>query len=78
MTAKPFTAPVCELLDPELHPPPRGVLLQVVTIGGVLVRSQWSDAWGIAWGPIPKIPETVKQRQREKLARLIAENEESK
>lgn len=40
MTAKPYTAPVCELLDPELHPPPRGVLLQVVTIGGVLVKSQ--------------------------------------
>lgn len=71
MTAKPYTAPVCELFDPELHPPPRGVLLQVVTIGGVLVNSQWSDAWGIAWGPLPQIPETVKQRQREIAERLL-------
>ena len=72
MTAKPCTAPVCELFDPEIHPPPRGVLLLVVTVGNVLIKAPWSDGM-IAWGPLPQIPETVKQRQRDTLARLIAE-----
>lgn len=71
MTAKPYTAPVCELFDPELHPPPRGVLLLVATVGNVLIKAQWSDGM-IAWGPLPQIPETVKQRQRDMLARLIS------
>ena len=42
MTAKPYTAPVCELLDPLIHQPPRGVQLLVVTRGGVLIKAPYS------------------------------------
>lgn len=64
MTAKPYTAPVCEPLDPMIYPPPRGVQLLVVTRGGVLIKAPWAPDM-IAWGPLPQIPESVKQRQRE-------------
>lgn len=76
MTAKPYTAPVCELFDPLPYPPPRGVLLLVVTVGNMLIKAHWSDDM-IAWGPLPQIPETVKQRQRDALARLIEQSEKS-
>ena len=68
----PLTAPVSVLLDPVDHPPPRGVQLLCVTIGCVLVRSQWTGDM-IAWAPLPRLPESVKQRQREKRAAAAAD-----
>lgn len=69
MTKRPqdtiITAQVSELLDPEIHPPPRGVQLLVVTRGGVVIKAPWA-ADCIAWGYLPKIPESVKARQRAK------------
>ena len=70
MTARPPHRPVAELLDPLTHTPPRGVQLLVVTRGGVLIKAPWAPDM-IAWGPLPQIPETVKQRQREIAERLI-------
>lgn len=44
MTGRPrdtiITAPVAELLDPEIHTPPRGVQLLVVTRGGVVIKAR--------------------------------------
>ena len=39
MTAKPYTAPVCELLDPEIHPPPRGVIDWLIVKTATLPKS---------------------------------------
>lgn len=43
-----------------------GVQLLVVTRGGVLIKAPWASDC-IAWGYLPRIPESVKQRQRELL-----------
>lgn len=59
------TVPVTELLDPEIHPPPRGEPLLVINPGGVLHRSQWYDG-AMAWGHLPKIPMSVKNRHSPK------------
>lgn len=55
------TAPVAELLDPLINPPPKGVTLLVINPGGVLIKSTWFDG-AIAWGYLPKIPQSVKDR----------------
>ena len=70
MTANPLTAPVAELLDPLTHTPPRGMQLLVVTRGGVLIKAPWAPDM-IAWSPLPRLPESVKQRQREIAERLL-------
>lgn len=57
-----LTAPVAELLDPLEHPPPRGQTLLVINEGGVLLKSHWY-AGALAWGPLPRIPASVKARQ---------------
>lgn len=62
----PPTADVSELFDPLERKPPTGVQLLVVTRGGVLVKAPWASDC-IAWGYLPRIPESVKQRQRELL-----------
>jgi len=51
-----------EMLDPWLHPPPRGVTLLVINEGGVLIKSAWYEG-ALAWAPCPRIPKTVKARQ---------------
>ena len=77
MTVRPkdtiITAPVAELLDPEIHTPPKGVQLLVVTKGGVVIKAPWA-ADCIAWGYLPRIPESVKAREREKAAALLVRN----
>jgi hypothetical protein len=74
MTARPqdtiITAQVSELLDPEIHPPPKGVQLLVVTRGGVVIKAPWA-ADCIAWGYLPRIPESVKARERAKADALL-------
>lgn len=37
------------------------------------LKAQWSDGM-IAWGPLPQIPESVKQRQREIAERLLVKD----
>lgn len=59
------TAPVTELFDPLLHPPPRGASLLLINEGGVLVIGQWYDG-ALAWGYKPKIPQSVKDRTSRK------------
>lgn len=59
------TTPVTELFDPEIHPPPKGTMLLVVNQGGVLIKSTWfKDA--MAWGYLPQIPQSVKNRHSPK------------
>ena len=62
---KPPTASVTELYDPLINPPPRGETLLVVNPGGVLHRSTWYDG-AMAWGYMPKIPQSVKDRHNPK------------
>lgn len=69
-----ITAKVAELLDPEIHPPPRGVQLLVVTRGGVVIKAPWA-ADCIAWGCLPKLPESVKARERAKAEALLVKDE---
>lgn len=54
------------LNDPEVTAPPTGVLLLVVNPGGVLHKSLWYEG-AIAWGPLPTIPQSVKDRWQAKI-----------
>lgn len=58
---KPKTAPVTELFDPLIHQAPKGETLLIIQEGGVLIKSQWYDG-ALAWGYLPKIPKSVKDR----------------
>ncbi len=62
---KPPTAQVTELFDPEIHPPPAGETLLVINPGGVLTKSTWYDG-AMAWGYLPRIPQSVKLRHSQK------------
>ena len=49
--------------DPEKEPPPRGVMLLLYTIGGIVVRGQWLDNAGfLAWAPLPKVPDWLREK----------------
>jgi hypothetical protein len=78
MTGRPkdaiITAPVAELLDPEIHTPPKGVQLLVVTRGGVIIKAPWASDC-IAWGYLPKLPESVKARQLAKAEALLVRDQ---
>lgn len=74
MTTRPkdtiLTAQVTEMYDPLIYPPPRGVPLLVSTPGECTIKSPWFTGC-IAWGYLPKLPESVKARQREIAERLL-------
>ena len=55
------TAKVAELFDPLVHTPPVGAMLLVINPGGVLTKSTWYKG-ALAWGYLPKIPQSVKDR----------------
>ena len=55
------TAHVTELYDPLVNAPPRGAMLLVINEGGVLIKSAWYEG-ALAWGYLPRIPESVKAR----------------
>lgn len=56
------TAPVTELFDPLIYPPPRnGEQLLLINRGGVLIIGPWHDGF-LAWGFKPRIPDSVKAR----------------
>lgn len=59
------TASVTVLFDPLLYPPPVGQTLLVVNPGGVLTKSTWYEG-AMAWGYLPKIPDSVKLRHSQK------------
>lgn len=61
MSDKYQTAPVSELIDPLVQMAPKGTKLLVVNPGGVLLVSEWF-AGAVAWGPMPKLPASVKER----------------
>jgi hypothetical protein len=46
---------------PEDHPPPLGVKMLLLNSGGVCVMGTWAD-WAVAWAPLPRIPDNIKQR----------------
>ena len=58
---KPTTVHATELFDPLIKPAPKGATLLIIQEGGVLIKSQWYEG-AIAWGYLPKIPQTVKDR----------------
>lgn len=64
------TSEVTELYDPDIHPPPTGQILQVVTPGGVLIKGFWFDGC-LCWGYMPKIPATVKAKMIAKIDRIL-------
>lgn len=39
--------------------PPLGVKMLLLTPGGVCVIGAW-ETWAIAWAPLPKVPEHIK------------------
>lgn len=61
-----LTANVVELIDAHEMPPAVGSCVLVLTIGGVLTKTEWkSDSlkYFDAYCEHPKIPESVKKRQ---------------
>lgn len=57
------TNPNWELFDPDIRPAPRGKDLLLINEGGVLITGTWYDG-ALAWGDKPRIPESVKLKQR--------------
>jgi hypothetical protein len=45
---------------PDDEIPPRGVKMLLLNAGGVCVIGTWTD-WAVAWAPLPKVPEHIKQ-----------------
>ena len=70
------TEQVTELYDPELYPPPRGKMLLLINEGGKLIEGCWYEG-ALAWGYKPRVPATVKARQRRKMAALLAKKPET-
>lgn len=59
-----------EAYDAELYPPPKNVLLLCITKYGILQKSRFIDNWHVAWYPLPREPQTVKDRR----SKLMTEN----
>lgn len=57
----PVTAPVAYWLDPAESPPPQACKLLLLTQGGVAVLGHWGDDC-VAWSPLPKIPQRLKEK----------------
>ncbi len=57
------TSEAPEYYDPEKVKPPLGVLLWVMTTGGVAIRAHWKDNAGfLAWYPLPSSPAWLKDK----------------
>lgn len=57
-----LTAPTSHLLDADEHPPPRGTTLLVLSKYGVLTKGQFTYGFHVAWAPLPKVPNSVKEK----------------
>lgn len=62
MTEKIPTAPVTELYDAALFPPPKARKLVVASKYGVTTVGTFQPGFHVAWGYMPKLPATVKER----------------
>lgn len=47
--------------DPDQDIPPLGVKLLLLNPGGVCIVGTWAD-WAVAWAPLPKLPEHIKDK----------------
>jgi hypothetical protein len=47
--------------DPDQGIPPLGVKLLLLNPGGVCIVGTWAD-WAVAWAPLPKLPEHIKDK----------------
>lgn len=47
--------------DPSVEPAPTATKVLALTPGGVAVIGTWA-AWAVAWAPLPKIPESLKEK----------------
>jgi hypothetical protein len=45
---------------PHEDTPPLGVKMLLLNGGGVCVIGTWGD-WAVAWAPLPKVPEHIKE-----------------
>lgn len=70
------TSLVTELYDPEIYPPPKSKMLLLINEGGKLIEGMWYEG-AQAWGYKPRIPETVKARQRARMAALLTKKPET-
>jgi hypothetical protein len=51
---------------PSDEQPPRSKKLLLLSPGGVVVIGHWAD-WAVAWAPLPKIPQPIKDKLYERL-----------
>lgn len=56
--------------DPLEYPPPKATKLILATKGGILTVGEWGDDC-IAWSPLLKIPQSVKDRLRAERRELL-------
>lgn len=64
-----MTLPHIAELSPEYRhpvdfPPPRGVKMQLYTLGGICVIGVWDPLFAVAWAPLTKMPVELKDRLR--------------
>lgn len=57
------TSATPEFFDPDIHPPPLGVQMWVMTSGGIAIRATWKQGSDfVAWYPLPKTPQWLKDK----------------
>lgn len=47
--------------DPDDEHPPLGTRMLLLNPGGVCIVGTWAD-WAVAWAPLPKLPEHIKDK----------------
>jgi len=61
---RPYTEEGYVAYDPEIKSPPLGVKIYLINRFGVAVLGEWSDSGEyIAWAPLLKVPQSVKERR---------------
>jgi hypothetical protein len=64
MTSDRYLAGVAEWRNPETEPPPCGTKLLLMNPAGVAVIGHWQPQWCLAWAPLPKKPEWLKEKMK--------------
>jgi hypothetical protein len=57
-----YLAGHAEWRDPQAEPPPLATKLLLMNPAGVAVFGHWDSRWCIAWAPLPRKPEWLKDR----------------
>ena len=65
MNNKYLTASTVTLFDAEIHPPPKGAVLLILSKYNVLTKGTFQQGFHVAWGYLPKTPASVKRRMAE-------------